>query len=88
MESIKQYRVKLLSFDEEWQILNNINQVNEYIKRDVVTRNSVQYFQQIHFKITGKLFVTPSDYIVESYDWDRLEFLPSHFGIIKNKMCK
>lgn len=88
MDSIKQYRVKLLCNDEVWQQFTTINQVNQYISRDIISRNSSSFFQGNNFNITGSLFVKPENYIVESYDWDRLEFLPSHFGFIKNTMCK
>jgi hypothetical protein len=88
MRAIKQYRVKLIDNDEEWQILSNLFEVNSYIERDVITRNTIKMFRDVNYTNTGKFFVNSQDYIVESYDWDKLEFLPSHFGIIKNKLLE
>ena len=33
---------------------------------------------------TGFILATPESYMVESYDWDNLEFIPLAIGKIKN----
>lgn len=71
MRSIKNYRVTLLMSETGAKEFTNINEVNNFIDRDL-KRN-----QQDEFS-----------YLVESYDWDKLEFLPLTFGKIKNKLKK
>jgi hypothetical protein len=69
MRSIKNYRVTLLMSESGAKEFTNINEVNNFIDKDL-KRN-----QQDEFS-----------YLVESYDWDKLEFLPLTFGKIKNKL--
>ena len=86
MNAIKQYRVKLLMTEISHEF-STINQVNEWIDNDMLKRNQSRMGQIETYNQIGFIFATPSSYMVESYDWDKLEFLPSHFGILQNKMC-
>ena len=87
MKTIKNYRVRLLESQNPKEF-TNINQVNDYIVRDIIKRNSDTMGQINTYNETGFIFVNPESYLIEKYDWDRLEFLPLCCGLVKNKMCK
>lgn len=86
--SIKQYRVKLLVIDDEWQEFTTINEVNEFIKRDTILKNISSINKLITYQNIGSLIIRPFNYLVESYDWEEMNFIPSHFGILENNLCK
>ena len=87
MRAIKNYRVRLLE-SENPKVFTNIFEVNQYITTDIIKRNSEMMGQIETYNQTGFIFVKPESYLIEKYDWNKLEFIPSHFGIIKNKKCK
>ena len=83
MNAIKQYRVKFL-MTEISQEFSTINQVNEWIDNDILKRNRSRMGQIETYNQTGFILATPESYMVESYDWDKLEFVPLAIGKIKN----
>ncbi len=87
MKAIKNYRVRLLESENPIEF-TNIFEVNQYITTDILKRNCDMMGQIETYMQTGFIFVKPESYLIEKFDWDKLEFIPSHFGIIKNQMCK
>lgn len=84
MRAIKNYRVRLLESENPIEF-SNIFEVNQYITTDILKRNSQPMGQIETYNETGFIFVTPESYLIESYNWDKLEFQVSHVGLIKNK---
>jgi hypothetical protein len=74
MRSIRQYRVTLL-----------LEKVTDPFL--FTTINEVNRFVSVANQLNQHLNPNSEDPIclIESYDWDKLEYLPHAFGIIKNK---
>ena len=86
MRAIKNYRVRLLESENPIEI-KIISEVNQYIIIDIIKRNSDMMGQINTYNLTGFIFVRPESYLIEKYDWDKLEFQPLCHGLIENKMC-
>lgn len=80
MKAIKQYRIKLIltepigtnyckTLTSDYKRYSTINEVNKAID------SGLYLFKD---------YIKEEDYLVESYDWDKCEFVPIGFGKIKN----
>ncbi len=79
MRALKQYRVTLLLEGEGFskpQLFSNINEVNKFVS---IAEQLNRYYHPESKKPVC---------LIESFDWDKLEYLPHAFGEIHNKKTK
>ena len=79
MKSIKQYRLKL-TITKHFE-----GAYSKTISNNYQEFSNVNEVNECIDKLISINAIAEDDILIESYDWEKLEFLPLCFGKIKNK---